>query len=184
MSVAAFVLAAMTSLAPGRDHSVNGAAIARAVDASLPLFAADETRMRTAALVTAIAFRESSFRNDVTSKTNDSCMMQVNRRPDLAADPEACVRVALTMLRESMRMCPAFPVAFYASGPGACSNVRAQRISRDRMALAARLVRDVAAAEVVKPAPTGLRTPSGAARGRWDLDPRDLLALNARQVST
>ena len=56
-------------------------------------------------------------------------------------DPEACVRVAMTMLRESMRICPAHPVAFYAVGPGACTNARAQKISRDRMWLAARLAK-------------------------------------------
>ncbi len=140
MTLAMFVVAAMTSLAPGRDHLANGTAIAGVVASELPLFKGDEDRRRTAALVVAIAFRESGFDNRARSKTNDSCMMQINRRPDLADDPAACVRVGLTMLRESMRMCPAFPVAFYASGPGACTNERAQRISRDRMAIARRLL--------------------------------------------
>jgi hypothetical protein len=144
MTVLPFVLASMALLAPGRDHSVNAASIAAVVDAERPLFKGDDDRRRTAALVVAIAFRESTFYNAAKSKTADHCMMQVNRRPDLAEDPTKCVRVALSMLRESVRMCPAFPVAFYASGPGACENARAQRISRDRMALAARLVRDVA----------------------------------------
>jgi hypothetical protein len=133
------VLTWMALLAPGRDHTENATAIASVVLDEPPLFKNDETRIHTAALVVAIAFRESSFRNDVKSKTDDSCMMQVNRRPDLASDPEACVRVAMTMLRESMRMCPQHPIAFYASGPGACTNERAQRISRDRMAIAKRL---------------------------------------------
>lgn len=141
MSVLFAVLGWMLGLAPGRDHIVNATAIASVVLSEPPLFRGDASRMRTAALVTAIAFRESSFRNDVTSATADSCMMQVHRRPELAEDPAACVRVAMAMLRESMRMCPEFPIAFYASGPGACSNARAQRISRDRMAIAARLVR-------------------------------------------
>ena len=140
MSLLFFVLAAMTSLAPGRDHTANGTAIASVVLAEPPLFKDDESRSRTASLVVAIAFRESGFRNDAVSKTNDHCMMQVNRRPDLAADASACVRVALTMLRESMRMCREHPLAFYAVGPGACTNVRAQRISRDRMALAGRVL--------------------------------------------
>ncbi len=139
MALLFFVLAAMASLAPGRDHAEAGTAIARVVLAEPPLFRDDESRRKTAALVVAIGFRESSLRNDVKSKTDDHCMMQVNRRPDLALDVEKCVRVALAMLRESMRMCPEHPIAFYASGPGACSNARAQRISRDRMALAKRL---------------------------------------------
>lgn len=141
--ISAFVLAAMASLAPGRDHVELAEAIARVVESERPLFAGDEDRRRTAALVVAISFRESSFRNDAVSKTHDYCHLQINRRPDLADDPEACTRVGLSMLRESMRACPTFPLAWYASGPRACSNARAQRISRDRMALAARLVREV-----------------------------------------
>ena len=70
-------------------------------------------------------------------------ILQVHARPDLAKDPEACIRVGMTMLRESMRVCPAHPIAFYASGPGGCDNARAQRISRDRLAIAQRLVREV-----------------------------------------
>ncbi len=139
MALLFFILASMGVLAPGREHVENATAIASVLLAEPPLFRGDDDRRRTAALVVAIAFRESSFRNDVKSKTDDSCMMQVNRRPDLAEDPAKCVRVALTMLRESFRMCPDYPIAFYASGPGACGNARAQRISRDRMAIAKRL---------------------------------------------
>lgn len=139
MAILFFILAAMASLAPSRDHTINGTAIAEVVLSERPLFKGDDGRRKTAALVVAIAFRESSFRNDIKSRTDDSCMMQINRRPELALDVVACVRVAMVMLRESMRMCPDYPIAFYASGPGACENVRAQRISRDRMALAQRL---------------------------------------------
>lgn len=134
-----FILAAMTSLAPGRDHIATATAIADVVLSEPPLFKHDESRVRTAAFITAVAFRESSFRNEVVSKTGDSCLMQINHRPDLASDPRECVRVAFTMLRESFRMCREYPLAFYASGPRGCSNARAQRISRDRFALAARL---------------------------------------------
>lgn len=143
MLLVLFVMAAMSSLAPGRDHTELGGAISRVVLEEKPLFRDDEAKIRTAALIVAIAFRESSLRNDISSKTDDWCAMQVNRRPDLAKDPEACIRVGMTMLRESMRICPAHPIAFYASGPGGCDNARAQRISRDRMAVAARLVREV-----------------------------------------
>ncbi len=141
MTVLFFILAAMSSLSPGREHIENATAIAGVVLDEPPLFRDDVSRLKTAALVVAIAFRESSFRNEVKSKTNDHCMMQVNRRPDLAEDPAKCVRVAMTMLRESMRMCPDHPIAFYASGPGACSNERAKRISNDRMAIAKRLAK-------------------------------------------
>lgn len=138
-----FVLAAMLLLAPRRDHLEIGRAIASAVDDARPLFVGDEDRLHTAALVVAIAFRESSFRNDVVSKTDDHCLMQVHARPDLGEDVDACVRVALEMIRVSMRACPAHPLAFYAEGPTGCSSPRAQRISRDRFGLAARLLREV-----------------------------------------
>jgi hypothetical protein len=134
------VLAWMMLLAPGREHIEAATAIAQVAFEDRPLFVGDESRMRTAALLTAIAFRESSLRNDAVSKTNDHCLMQINKRPDLARDVVACVRVAVTMLHESMRACPDHPIAFYASGPGACTNARAQAISRDRMALARRLL--------------------------------------------
>lgn len=134
------ILAWMTLLAPGRDHSANAQAISSAVEDERPLFADDDLRTKTAALVVSMAFRESSFRNDVKSKTNDHCLMQVHGRPELADDAEKCVRVAIGMIRESMRMCPEAPLAFYASGPGSCSNLRAQRISRDRMSIARKLL--------------------------------------------
>lgn len=140
MAVLFALLAWMSMLAPGRSHIELATHVAHVVLEEPPLFKGDESRMRTAALVTAIAFRESSLRHNVTSKTNDHCEMQINRRPDLADDTEQCIRVGMTMLRESMRMCPDHPVAFYASGPGACSNERAKRISNDRMALAKRLL--------------------------------------------
>jgi hypothetical protein len=135
-----FVLFAMMTLAPGRDHAANATAITSVLLDERPLFKNDGDRMRTAALVVAMAFRESSLRNDVSSATNDYCLMQINKRPDLANDPAMCVRVAMVMIRESMRMCPEYPIAFYASGPIGCTNVRAQRISRDRLALAQRLL--------------------------------------------
>jgi hypothetical protein len=140
MTILPFVLAAMTLLAPGRDHTEIGTAISSVVDSERPLFEVDDDRRRTASLLVAIAFRESTFRNDVVSKTHDYCYLQINRRPDLATDPEACARVGLAMVRESFRMCRAFPIAFYAEGPSGCSSARAQRISRDRIALAQRLV--------------------------------------------
>lgn len=136
MTVVEFVLAGMLLLSPTRDHRPNAIAIAQAIDADKPLFKDDVSKLKTSALIVAIAFRESSFRNDAVSKTGDHCLMQVNRRPELAEDPVACVRVGIAMLRESMRICPAHPLAFYAEGPRGCDSPRAQRISRDRIAVA------------------------------------------------
>jgi hypothetical protein len=144
-AVLPFVLAAMTQLAPGRDHTELGAAIARAVEADRPLFENDADRRRTAALLVAVAFRESSFRANVVGDHGESfCAFQIHRSaggtPALNDDVDACVRSGLALLRTSLRVCPSHPVAWYASGPVGCSNDRAQRISRDRMNLAMYLV--------------------------------------------
>lgn len=138
-----WILAAMTQLAPGRDHRELAETIARVVEGERPLFQKDEDRRRTAALVVAVAFRESSFRNDVTSKTDDHCAMQINHRPDLAKLPEECIRTGLSMLRESMRVCPSVPLGWYAEGPRGCTSPRARRISDDRMQIATWLVSKV-----------------------------------------
>lgn len=140
MTLSSWVISAMLLLAPDRDHGELAEAITHVVETEAPLFRGDESRIRTAALVVAVAFRESTFNNAAIGKTDDYCAMQVHRRPDLLEDAEQCIRVGLGMLRESMRACPSYPLALYASGPEGCTNARAQRISRDRMNLAKWLV--------------------------------------------
>lgn len=145
MSVLPFVLAAMTQLAPGRDHTELGGAIARAVDSNKPLFQNDADHRRTAALLVAVAFRESTFIANVVGDNGSSfCAFQIHRSaggsPALLVDVDACVRSGMGLLRTSLRVCPSHPIAWYASGPLGCKNERAQRISRDRMNLAAYLV--------------------------------------------
>lgn len=142
------VLSWMNALSPDRDHLAAAISITTAVSEHWPIYANDPLRLRTAALVTAVSFRESGFDNDVVSETADYCMMQINRRPDLASDPVECVHVGITMLIESRRMCPAHPIAFYASGPRGCDNDRAQRISRDRSNLAAWLLAGARSSDV------------------------------------
>lgn len=58
-------------------------------------------------------------------------------------DVDACTRKGFTMLRESLRVCPSHPVAWYAAGGGGCFNERARRISDDRMNLSRWLVAKV-----------------------------------------
>jgi hypothetical protein len=152
VTLAEFVIAAMGLLAPERDHAELAGAIVRAVDAEAPLWKNDDDKRRTAAIVVAVAFRESSLRLGVTGdKGRSFCAMQIHQSSGgtaaLLTDADACVRKGLAMLRASLRTCPAHPVAWYASGPIGCTDARAQRISSDRMALAARVVRDVAKAE-------------------------------------
>lgn len=148
MTTLDFVLKAALLLAPNRDHSVLGEAIAARVEVEAPLFKDDAEKERTAAYLVAIAFRESSLRLDVVGDHGRSfCAFQVHQSsggsPRLLNDADACVGAAFAMLRTSMKVCPAHPLAWYASGPGGCENARAQRISRDRFALAAWLRRKV-----------------------------------------
>ncbi|HSO33248.1 MAG TPA: hypothetical protein VLT33_12030 [Labilithrix sp.] len=155
----AWVVAASTLLAPNRQHDQLAAAIATRAEAEAPLFKGDDDRRRTSAFLVAIAFRESSLQanavgDHVAGKPTSFCAFQIHlpfgaktaegwTGSDLAEDAEKCVTIAMRMLRQSMQMCPAHPLAFYASGPSGCENVRAQRISRDRLAIAQRLLRDV-----------------------------------------
>ncbi len=126
----AIVLVWMQTLAPGRD--VNALAWAVAVNAT------SETE---AAIFTSVAFRESSLINSLSGDGGHSvCAMQIYDGPkSLLDDPIACVERGARMLRDSRRVDPSHPIAFYARGPRYKSDV-AQRISNDRMALAKRLM--------------------------------------------
>jgi hypothetical protein len=141
------ILAMMLSLAPGRDHSELGGAVARAVEAQPALFRDDDSKAKTAALLVAVAFRESSLRLDaIGDKGQSFCAFQIHRTSGgtkaLLIDADACVAKGMAMLRESARVCPRAPIAWYAAGgTAACTNERAIRISNDRMALAKRLLR-------------------------------------------
>ena len=154
-----WVLAASALLAPQRPHDELAEAITNRVEAEAPLFKGDDDRRRTSAFLLAIAFRESSLRANATGdsvggKPTSFCAFQIHlpagaktadgyTGAELAEDADKCVTTALHMLRASMQQCPAHPLAYYASGPTGCENERAQRISRDRMAIAQRLLRDV-----------------------------------------
>lgn len=141
--LAEIVLAAMTTLAPGPDHTELSEAIAVEVAAEAPLFEEDEERVKTALLVVAVTFRESSFRMNAVSATNDHCAAQIHGRPDLARDARACIRVAIGMLRRSIAMC-GIRNALGVYATGTCRSARGKRISRDRMAIAKRLVAELA----------------------------------------
>lgn len=160
-SLLTWVLAASSTLAPApaRPHDALAEAITARVEAEPPLFRGDEDKRRTASLLVAMAFRESSLRADavgdkVNGKPTSFCAFQIhlpyNRTTpegwsgeDLLADPEKCVSTAMRMIRLSMKVCPDHPIAWYAAGPAGCTSERAQRISRDRLAIAQYLVRKV-----------------------------------------
>lgn len=163
-----WVLAATASLAPTRSHEALANAITKVAERESPLFRDDDDRKKTAAFLVAVAFRESSLRPDALGDragkdqvATSFCAFQINlpwgRKTaegyggeELAEDPEKCVSVAHRMMQESARGCPAHPLALYAEGPQGCTSARAQRISRDRMALAQRLLKTVKVPEEVE----------------------------------
>jgi len=181
-----WVVAASTLLSPAREHESLASAIASRAEAEAPLFKGDDDRHRTSALLVAIAFRESSLRADavgdnVGGKPTSFCAFQVHlpwgaktaegwTGADLVEDPQKCVTAAMRLLRESLRACPSSPIAWYAAGPSGCESARAQRISRDRLAIAQRLVRDVrvpvAHAPVLSVSPARVAIDPAAARPR------------------
>lgn len=140
MTLLALTLAMMAVLAPGRDVSRLGVAIAD-VSHDSPLFAGDDGEARTAAFLVAIAYRESSLRVDAIGDHGHSvCAFQIYDGPrSLLSDAEACTRTAVVMLRASMRIDPSHPLAFYARGPR-WTSVEARRLSDDRVALAKRIL--------------------------------------------
>ncbi len=127
------VLAWMHGLAPGRDVDALAWAVASVAESR------DE-----AALITAVAFRESGLDNAAIGDHGRSvCAMQIHGGArNLLEDVGACVRRGTLMLRESRRVDPANPVAHYARGPRWQSE-EARRLSRDRVALSKRLLAQV-----------------------------------------
>jgi len=152
-TVLPFVLAAMNSIAPARDHAELGNAIAVVVDDHRALIPGDDDKTQTAALLVAVAYRESTLSNDAIGDNGTShCAFQINlpgtartiegwSGSDLRSDPSKCVGVAFRMLVQSARIDPRAPIAFYARGPRWKGDV-AQRISRDRVALSRRIHAD------------------------------------------
>ena len=136
-------MALVPSPDPVRRHGRLATAISEVVSRRGSLFRRDEEGKKTAALLVAIAFRESTLMADAVGDHGSSfCAFQIHSSsggsPELCEDVEACADRAYVMLKESMKIDPTNPVAFYARGPRFRSE-EAVRISRDRMALANRL---------------------------------------------
>ncbi len=145
MNLLPWILAACALLAPKADTTVIARAIDEAVRGEAPLFQGDEDRLKTAALVVAVAARESNLKLDAVGDHGRSvCAMQIHGGDKkLLEDHVGCIREGIRRLRISVSTCKDYPVAVYAEGPSGCTSSRAQAISRDRMALARRLVADV-----------------------------------------
>ncbi len=127
----AIVLVWMHMLAPGRD-----------VDAIAWAVASVAESREEAALITAVAYRESGLDNGAVGDHGQSvCAMQVHGGSrSLLLDVGACVRRGTLMMRESRRIDSTNPIAFYARGPRGYQTEEARRLSRDRVALSRRLL--------------------------------------------
>lgn len=138
------ILAWMNLLAPGRQHGEMATAIASVIIEDAPLFRDDESKLRTAAFVVAVGFRESSLRNDAIGDHGRAlCMFQLwDTSRDVLTNPELCARIAMQRMRESIRACgTGNELGLYAVGPKGCASEHAKRISRDRMGIARRLAK-------------------------------------------
>lgn len=118
-------------IAQGRYASI-AEDIASVVETSPPLFTGPDARERTAALVVARAFYESSFKRDVDEgRTRGDggravCLMQMHFSPqgwttdELVADRTKCIRSALELMRRSRATCrqntPEQSLAVYTGG--------------------------------------------------------------------
>lgn len=158
MSLFAFLIKAAFYLDPEHSHVEMVDVITSVVEASPPLFDHDEQRLKTGSLILAVAWREGRLADGVLGdcslsspgelckgKPHSFCTMQIHDtsggKQELADDPRKCIEMGLAMLRVSLRSCASHPIAWYAAGPRGCLDLRAQRISRDRMGLADRAYR-------------------------------------------
>lgn len=136
-----------------RDYTEITTTIAAVVESEPPLFQNDADKHHTASLILAIGWRESGLRTRIhgdcdESKPGEPCkgkphsfgFLQLHDSSGGSEahndNPALCTRVGMSMLRTSMRIDPLNPISFYASGPRGYKTERAQRISRDRVALA------------------------------------------------
>lgn len=127
------------ALDPGvQDAREIADAIDAEVAASGPVFAGKRGRIRTVRALVFTMLQETGFRRFVRGDRGRSkCLLQVWGAPDEAeTDLRLCVRLGLAIMRWSIRACPKFPLANYASGTRGCSSPVAQRISNQRMVFA------------------------------------------------
>lgn len=145
LSIKLFAVAVANFLVPNKDHSIVIDGIVKVVDESPALFPDDLDKRKTTSLLFSIAKRESNLNPEAIGDHGTSfCHFQINKSiggsEDLLKDAYKCTRKAFDFLQYSIKLCPRYPVAVYASGHTACDNNRAQRISNDRMNLAKWLV--------------------------------------------
>ena len=128
------------SILLGHDTTASQRELAESIAAMPALFVGPQGAERTAALLTAIAWRESGLQLSAVGDSGRSvCAFQIlggNRA--LLTDAAECTRVAYTILQRSIALCAAHPVAVYARGT--CDSVDGRKISADRVRVANRIM--------------------------------------------
>jgi hypothetical protein len=141
LMLTAWILSLMIALQPTAPWSDTYAATARAIDQVVQeqpsLFTDDlEGRQKTAAVLVSIAWFESTFKpNAVGGGGRFRGLYQVGGRGD-QSDPVVASRIALTLVRESFRLCAARPaeerLAYYAAGGISCRSVTPDAVAKSR----------------------------------------------------
>jgi hypothetical protein len=138
--LASWILSLMLVLqpqAPWSDtYSSTASAIDQAVQEEPALFSNDaEGRARTAALLVALAWAESTFKPNAVGRRGVRGLYQVGGRGDLS-DPLKASRVALELIRDSFRLCGGRPVserlAVYAAGGTSCKDPGTEALKKSR----------------------------------------------------
>jgi hypothetical protein len=130
----AWILALMLACLPKSAHPAPWAssypetaeAIADVASHEAPLYAGQDGRDRTIALLVSLAWFESTFKPGAVGDQGKSHgLFQVQGYGDLT-DARDATRAALEILRQSFRVCKARPpsewLGFYTSGRGTCEN--------------------------------------------------------------
>jgi hypothetical protein len=135
-----WILSLMISLQPEAPWSDTYPATASAIDQAVQeqpsLFTNDaDGRARTAALLVALAWAESTFKPNAVGRGGVRGLYQVAGHGDLS-DPLKGSRVAMDLIRESFRICAARPLderlAVYAAGGTSCKTPPPEALKKSR----------------------------------------------------
>jgi soluble lytic murein transglycosylase-like protein len=116
-------------------YGATAAAIDQAVSEEASIFPDPDGRAKTAALLVALAWAESTFKPTARGHGGVRGLYQIGGRGDLS-DPLKASRVAIELIRESFRLCAARPVnerlAVYAAGGTSCKDPGAEALKKSR----------------------------------------------------
>lgn len=140
--LAGWILSLMIALqpeAPWRDtYEATASAIDEAVHAQPSLFTDDEEgRAKTAAVLVALAWAESTFKPNAVGRGGVRGLFQIAARGGREAfDPRRASEMALELARESFRLCAGRPVgerlAVYAAGGSSCKSPPGAALAKSR----------------------------------------------------